>query len=126
MKSDQLIQSTNLGSAQNRSLPQVAADGGTLNPHVFKKKRQGTKSVDINICVDATRHVSQSGLVTVVLVTGDGDYLPLIQELMRRGVDVEVQALSDGCHSELKYVPDSFRDLDRHFSLMPPKLSDFT
>ena len=98
---------------------------GKVNPHVFKKSRQGqgTKSVDINICVDALRHIGSEGLVTVLLITGDGDYLPLINELMRRGINVNVKALSSGCNPSLEHVPDSFTLLDPIFISHVPKKS---
>ena len=90
---------------------------GSLNPKIFKKtgRSRGTKSVDINMCIDSMRHTASQGLTTVSLVTGDGDFLPLIEELMRQGVNVQVQALSDGCNPNLVHTPDAFVNLDRYF-----------
>lgn len=53
---------------------------GTLNPHVYKKKKkdQKTASVDINITVDALRHAYNDSVDSIYLLSGDGDYLPVI------------------------------------------------
>jgi uncharacterized LabA/DUF88 family protein len=96
---------------------------GTLCPHVFKKQRRGlkTKSVDINICVDALRHAYNNSLDALILLSGDGDYIPLIKEVMRQGKQVWVGAFSDGCSSELPRVADAFYYLDDFFFKASPK-----
>jgi uncharacterized LabA/DUF88 family protein len=48
----------------------------------------------------------------VYLVSGDGDYLPLVEEVMRRGKQVEILALSSGLNHALPYSVDSFYELD--------------
>ena len=45
-------------------------------------------------------------------MTGDGDYIPLIQEIMRQGKQVIVGALSNGLNPKLRVVADNFIDLD--------------
>ncbi len=90
---------------------------GTINPHVFKKERrsQKTKSVDINVTIDALRHTYNNNIDIVYLLSGDGDYLPLIEEIMHQGKRVWVGAFSSGCHPALKYSADDFIDLDKIF-----------
>ena len=87
---------------------------GTINPHIYKKKRKSVKtnSVDINIAIDALRHSYNNDIDNIVLLTGDGDYLPLIEEVMRNGKQVVVGAFSKGCHPKLKYAADDFINLD--------------
>lgn len=102
------------------SFHDVAARGagkGTLCPRVFKKQARGrkTKSVDINICVDALRHAYNDSMDALILLTGDGDYIPLIEEVMRQGKQVWVSAFSDGCDSELTRIADAFYCLDDFF-----------
>lgn len=90
---------------------------GTLNPHVFKKEKQSSKnkSVDINITIDALRHAYNRDVEMVYLMSGDGDYIPLIKEIMHHGVQVSVGAFSSGCNKELCYIADDFFDLDKVF-----------
>ena len=90
---------------------------GRLCPHVFKKKckSQGTKSVDINLTVDAMRHTYNDSIDILYLMSGDGDYLPLVEEVMRQGKRVWVGAFSSGLEPRLRYVPDKFVDLDETF-----------
>jgi uncharacterized LabA/DUF88 family protein len=51
----------------------------------------------------------------VYLASGDGDYLPLIQEVMRRGKQVELLAFSSGLNNALPYSADNFFNLDPVF-----------
>jgi len=46
------------------------------------------------------------------LLSGDGDFVPLIREVMRRGKQVYVMALSDGLNPELQVTADGFELLD--------------
>jgi uncharacterized LabA/DUF88 family protein len=46
---------------------------------------------------------------------GDSDYVPLVQEVMRQGVQVWVAALSSGLSSSLRHAADGFYDLDPVF-----------
>ena len=92
---------------------------GSLTPRVFKKasKSQKTASVDINITIDVLRHCFQKDLGVVYIISGDGDYIPLIQEAMRTGTRVVVGGLSSGLNEEMKIVPDRFILLDLSFFL---------
>jgi len=105
-------------ASENYDFRTTDSDGvGAIVPHVYKKQARGTttKSVDINICIDALRHTYNKTIDKLILVSGDGDYVPLIQEVMRQGVRVTVGALSNGCHPPLKNVPDDFIDYDKIF-----------
>lgn len=85
----------------------------TLYPKVFTKpKNRSGKGVDIQMTVDVLTNVYQNNLDTVYLVSGDGDYAPLIQEAQRMGKHVVVAALSSGLSPKLKLITDSFFDLD--------------
>ena len=91
--------------------------GGHLLPHVFKKpsKSQKTASVDINITIDVLRHCYHKDVEAVCILTGDGDYIPLIEEAMRTGTGLFVGAFSKGLNERLRVVPDEFFDLDQMF-----------
>ncbi len=64
---------------------------------------------DVGITVDAIR-LSPS-LDTIVLVSGDGDYLPLVEYLQNQGKQVEVLAFGETTSSRLKEEADDFIDL---------------
>lgn len=41
--------------------------------------------------------------------------MPLIEEVMRNGVIVNIAAFKSGCHPAMKYSSDAFIELDRMF-----------
>ncbi|GIW65220.1 MAG: NYN domain-containing protein [Candidatus Parcubacteria bacterium] len=65
---------------------------------------------DIGIAVDVVRF---SHLVDVIiLVTGDGDFLPLVEYLQNQGKQVEVAGFSQTTSARLKEIADFYHDLD--------------
>jgi len=64
---------------------------------------------DVGITVDAIR-LSPS-LDTIILVSGDGDYIPLVEYLKNQGKQVEVAAFGGTTSSKLVEVVDDFIDL---------------
>jgi uncharacterized LabA/DUF88 family protein len=92
---------------------------GHVNPRVFKKSSKSHKaaSVDINITIDVLRHCHQKDVGAVYIISGDGDYLPLVNEAMRTGTRVFVGALSSGLHPKLRIAADYFIPLDDTFFL---------
>lgn len=66
---------------------------------------------DIGIAMDAIELAPK--LDTVVLVSGDGDFVPLVEHLQRAlGCRVEVVAFGKSASSKLIEAADSFTDLD--------------
>ena len=66
---------------------------------------------DVGICMDAIELAPK--LDVVVLVSGDGDYIPLLEHLRHAfGCRVEVIAFGKSCSSKLKETADDFFDLD--------------
>lgn len=90
---------------------------GFLYPKVFKKDKTSskTKSVDINLTIDMLRHSNDVKFDIILLISGDGDYLPLVDEVTKQGKQVWVAAFSKGLCEDLKYVADEFFDLDTIF-----------
>lgn len=86
----------------------------TLSPCVFKKNQRSrsVKGVDIQLSVDMMSHVFRGNVDSVLLLSGDGDYAPLLDEVKRAGVLVYVSAFSDGFSSALKDRADAFYELD--------------
>jgi uncharacterized LabA/DUF88 family protein len=88
----------------------------TLYPTVFRKQRHGkAKGVDIQMTVDILAHVYQDNLDNVFLLSGDGDYKPVLEECIRRGKHVYVGAFSSGCSPSIKDVADQFGYLDDYY-----------
>jgi uncharacterized LabA/DUF88 family protein len=96
-----------------------------LIPRVFKKsaRRTKTKSVDISLCVDVLECVKNDALDAVYLVSGDIDYRPLIEAVMRAGKRVYVAALSSGCSPQLSNIPDRFVNLDSVYFKRPGSIA---
>jgi uncharacterized LabA/DUF88 family protein len=90
---------------QNRIIPRanyytsVVGDADKLNkvakrlwalgfdPHVFKKARQEEKAkgVDIALTKDMLSHAFRNNYEIAVLYAGDGDYVPLVEEVKSLG-----------------------------------------
>lgn len=65
---------------------------------------------DVGIAVDA---IKTSEIVdVVVLASGDGDYIPLVEYLKNQGRRVEVMAFGRSASSRLKEIADEFIDLE--------------
>lgn len=64
---------------------------------------------DVGMAVDAIR-LSPS-VDTIVLATGDGDFIPLVEYLQAHGKLVEVMAFSKSASGKLKEMVDEFTDL---------------
>lgn len=108
--------STSIGECGTRELPFSSSGQHSLRvlPKVFKKSTRGTKtkSVDISICVDVMEYVNNDALDAVYLVSGDVDYRPLVEAVMRAGKRAYVASLSSGQSRAYSNVPDRFLTLD--------------
>ncbi len=67
---------------------------------------------DVGIVIDAIR--TSPGLDVIVLVSGDGDFISLVEYLKNQGKRVEVMAFGKTTSSRLKEVADEFIDLDKN------------
>ena len=65
---------------------------------------------DVGIAVDAIR-ISPS-VDAVVLISGDGDFVPLVEYLKNQGKRVEIIAFTRSASSHLREVADEFVDLE--------------
>jgi uncharacterized LabA/DUF88 family protein len=91
-----------------------------FDPRVFKKPSgsQKSKGVDITLTKDVLSHAYEDHYDDAVLIAGDGDYVPLVEEVKRRGKRVYVVFFGGpglGLAEELQLVADGFTDLSRHF-----------
>ena len=66
---------------------------------------------DVGIVIDAIR--TSAGLDVIILASGDGDFIPLVEFLKNQGKRVEVLSFGRTTSSRLKEVADEFIDLDQ-------------
>jgi len=66
---------------------------------------------DVGIVIDAIR--TSSSIDAVVLVSGDGDFIPLVEYLKNQGKRVEVMAFGKSTSSKLIETADEFIDMDK-------------
>ena len=72
---------------------------------------------DVGIAVDAIKLAEK--LDVIVLVTGDGDYLPLVEYLQNtKGCLVEIMAFRKSASSNLIEASDDFIDLSENKSFL--------
>jgi len=90
----------------------------SFQPEVFKKTRQGQKAkgVDIVLARDMLTHAFFNNYDVAVLISGDGDYVPLVTEVKRLGKVVCVAFFEDsGLNPELRLSADAFADIGPSF-----------
>lgn len=65
---------------------------------------------DVGIAVDAVRF-AESRIDAIIIMSGDGDFIPLVEYLRNRGVQVEIVAFARSTSQRLQEVADDFIDL---------------
>jgi uncharacterized protein (TIGR00288 family) len=65
---------------------------------------------DVGLAIDAVR-LADLAIDAIILVTGDGDVIPLVEYLKGKGRQVEVVAFGKSTSSKLREVTDDFVDL---------------
>jgi len=83
----------------------------------FNSRDRNPKGDDIKLCIDALHHASNSNADIFYLFTGDGDFVPLVEEIQRMGKLVFLAAFSSGLNPNLKEKADYFFDLDPIYGL---------
>ena len=67
---------------------------------------------DVGIVIDAIR--TAPGLDVIILVSGDGDFIPLVEYLKNQGKRVEVMAFGKTTSAKIIEVADEFIDMDEN------------
>lgn len=88
-----------------------------LYPKTFtrQKNRDLAKGLDVQLTVDVLSNVYQDNCEAVLLMAGDGDYVPVLEECIRRGKIAIVAAFSDGLSRNLGQVADTLYLLDDYY-----------
>ena len=89
----------------------------TLTPVIFKKQHseRAVKGDDIALAVDALHHAYNRNIDIVHIFTGDGDFVPLINEIKQLGITVFISAFSSGLNPKIEECADAFFNLDSEF-----------
>jgi uncharacterized LabA/DUF88 family protein len=88
-------------------------DAGIEAPRVFSRGKDGkSKRVDVSLSTDMLLHATRRHFDLGVLVTGDADFIPLVEAVQAEGIRVHVLALSNGLSPKLKIAADHFICLD--------------
>ena len=93
------------------ALTKIGIETKTKDLQVFSS---GAKKADwdVGLAVDA---IKMAGKVdTVVLCSGDGDFVPLVEYLQMSGVQVEAVAFGKSASMKLKEAADDFLDLSEN------------
>jgi uncharacterized LabA/DUF88 family protein len=80
-----------------------------------RKERPEQKKVDVLIAVDMLLHTVRRNMHKAALLTGDRDFVPLIQALVREGMDVSLLYPMGVTHEELIASADHKVALDPEF-----------
>jgi len=103
---------TESGDEQNffEALEKVGIETKTKDLQIFAG---GSKKADwdVGLAVDAIRMAPK--LDSVILISGDGDFIPLVEYLqLNEGCQVEVVSFGKSTSAKLKEIADDFLDLD--------------
>jgi hypothetical protein len=89
-----------------------------FTPEVFKKARKDEKAkgVDIALTRDLLSHAHFDNYDVAVVMSGDGDYVPVLNEVKRLGKVVYVGAFAGaGLSNELRLASDMFFNVEQFF-----------
>lgn len=91
----------------------VKAQGYRVTTKNYRTFSSGAKKadMDLDMCMDIVRIVNAGAVDCVVLASGDGDFLPLLEYCYDHGVRVEIAAFNESTHEELKSACDRFINL---------------
>ncbi|HEY7835751.1 MAG TPA: NYN domain-containing protein, partial [Ktedonobacterales bacterium] len=104
-------------NAEQQFLSVVKGVGYRITTKHYKTFSSGAKKADLDLdmCMDIVRLVDAKAVDTVSLVSGDSDFLPLLEYCSDHGVRVEVAAFDDSAALILRQSCDLFINL----SLVP-------
>jgi uncharacterized LabA/DUF88 family protein len=107
----------------NDSLWQRARDAEfdveVYDRNASNREKQVDTGLATRLLADSYEHMqARVPDVMAVLIAGDGDYIPPIRDLQRRGIKVRVVFWSHATSRELREVADEFVNLDEHLEVL--------
>ena len=107
------VTTTESGDEKNffEALGKMGIETKTKNLQIFAG---GAKKAnwDIDLAIDAIKLAPK--LDAIILVTGDGDFVPLVEYLQSGGCQVEVMSFGKATSAKLIEASDDFIDLDEN------------
>ena len=104
---------TEAGDEKNffEALTKLGIETKTKDLQIF---HTGTKKADwdVGLAVDAIKMAPR--LDCVIIASGDGDFIPLVEYLQTLGVQVEVVSFGKSTSGKLREVADDFLDLSEN------------
>lgn len=104
---------TEAGDEKNffEALEKIGIETKTKDLQIFAG---GSKKADwdVGLAVDAIKMAAR--LDTVIIASGDGDFVPLVEYLQTLGVQVEVVSFGKSTSGKLREVVDDFLDLSEN------------
>jgi uncharacterized LabA/DUF88 family protein len=99
--------------ADQQFLQAVKGLGYRITTKDYKTFSSGAKKadLDLDLCMDIVRIVDAHAVDTIVLVSGDSDFLPLLSYCSDHGVRVEVAAFDESTAAILRQSCDLFMNL---------------
>ncbi len=99
--------------ADQQFLQAVKGLGYRITTKDYKTFSSGAKKadLDLDLCMDIVRIVDAGAVDTIVLVSGDSDFLPLLAYCSDHGVRVEVAAFDESAATILRQSCDLFLNL---------------
>jgi len=96
-------------SADQQFLTPVKAQGYRLTTKNYRTFASGAKKadMDLDLCMDVVRLVVAKAVECIVLCSGDGDFLPLLDFCADNGVRVEVASFVEATSDELRQACDA-------------------
>lgn len=80
-----------------------------FSPTLFKRQAKNPeKGVDVALATSMLSDAYRRNIEIALLIAGDGDYIPLVEEVKRCGVVVAVAFLDGSCSPGLKHASDAF------------------
>lgn len=79
------------------------------------KEKQVDVALSTTMLEDSFNHMKADNSDIAVLVAGDGDFLPTIRSLQKRGIGIRVVSWAHAVSRELRDTAEEFVELDPHF-----------
>jgi hypothetical protein len=113
---------TSIPAGNSRARQKAALSLRKLNfePKVFtkKKKNEPSKGVDVSLTTALVSHAYRDDFNVAFLVCGDGDYVPVVEEIKNAGRRVVVVFFNEanGLNTELRIAADRYIDIGDYFA----------
>ena len=70
------------------------------------------KGVDVELACKVMHHGFKNDYDTAIIVSGDGDFVPLVEELKDMGKKVEIAAFDKSCSERMRLAADAFHRME--------------